>query len=419
MQLFGKKEIQMPHVFSIIIVLIVLCGCLTYIIPSGIYDRIESGGITKIDVDSFHFIDQTPVSPFEWFVAIPEGFAAGASVIAVIFICVAGMSIYTSTGAFTNCINFFIKKSGKKGTGLLIFALMLYFFLNGGLTGAVDGPVALAPIIIGFALAAGYDALTGLSIVCVCAICGFSCGPTNPYTVVVAQEIAGLPPFSGAALRTVCWLAIMAVTFQHISTPHNAINPIYVANKVISSLESIKGQQVDPFDSVIMDIGSIHAGTTAGNIIPESVMIYGNTRAYSNETRMRLKNSLIQMTENICKAFSCQCSVDYMMGYDPVINDDMASKILFSAAENVLGCDQVYKSVPSMGAEDFSSYAALCPCAFGFVETECSYPLHNPHFIADIETIFTASDIFIQAVKSVPGLSPIKANEDDIKSLTE
>ena len=65
MQLFGKKEIQMPHVFSIIIVLIVLCGCLTYIIPSGIYDRIESGGITKIDVDSFHFIDQTPVSPFE------------------------------------------------------------------------------------------------------------------------------------------------------------------------------------------------------------------------------------------------------------------------------------------------------------------------------------------------------------------
>lgn len=49
MQLFGKKEIQMPHVFSIIIVLIVLCGCLTYIIPSGIYDRIESGGITKID----------------------------------------------------------------------------------------------------------------------------------------------------------------------------------------------------------------------------------------------------------------------------------------------------------------------------------------------------------------------------------
>ena len=42
---------------------------------------------------------------------------------------------------------------------------MLYFFLNGGLTGAVDGPVALAPIVIGFALAAGYDALTGLGIV--------------------------------------------------------------------------------------------------------------------------------------------------------------------------------------------------------------------------------------------------------------
>lgn len=211
-----KKEISMPHVFSIITVLIVLCGILTYIVPAGIYDRVEIDGITKIDVSSFHFIEQTPVSPFDWFVAIPQGIQAGASVIAVIFICVAGMSIYTSTGAFTNCINFFIRKSGKKGTTLLILVLMLYFFLNGGLTGAVDGPVALAPIIIGFALAAGYDAITGLGIVGVCALCGFAVGPTNPYTVVVAQEIAGLPPFSGAMLKTACWLVIMVVTFHHI-----------------------------------------------------------------------------------------------------------------------------------------------------------------------------------------------------------
>ncbi len=223
MSIFGKKEIRMPHVFSIIIILIVLCGILTYIVPAGVYERIETDGVTKIDVDSFHFVDQTPVSPFDWFVAIPQGIQAGASVIAVIFICVAGMSIYTSTGAFTNCINFFIKKSGKIGTYVLILALMLYFFLNGGLTGAVDGPVALAPIVIGFALAAGYDALTGLGIVCVCAICGFSCGPTNPYTVVVAQEIAGLPPFSGTVLRTACWLTIMAVTFHHILSYANKV----------------------------------------------------------------------------------------------------------------------------------------------------------------------------------------------------
>lgn len=192
----------------------------------------------------------------------------------------------------------------------------------------------------------------------------------------------------------------------HISTPHDARNPIYVANKIISGIETIKGQQVDPFDSVIMDIGSIHAGTTAGNIIPETVSLYGNTRAYSNKTRLLLKDSLIRMTEEICKAFACKCSINYMMGYDPLINDPQTAKILFTAAQDVLGPDQVYQANPSMGAEDFSAYARLCPSAFGFIEVEAEhdYPLHSPHFIVDTETIFTASDIFLATVKSISAL---------------
>jgi len=187
----------------------------------------------------------------------------------------------------------------------------------------------------------------------------------------------------------------------HISTPHNAINPIYVASKVISGIESIKGQQVDPFDAVVMDVGSIHAGTTAGNIIPETVMIYGNTRAYSNEIREKLRDALIAMTEGICKAFSCACSVNYMMGYEPLVNDPEAAKILFSAAQKVLGPENVYQAVPSMGAEDFAAYTHLCPSAFGFLEVDTDHPLHSPHFIADTESIFTAADIFIQTVESI------------------
>lgn len=187
----------------------------------------------------------------------------------------------------------------------------------------------------------------------------------------------------------------------HISAPHNAINPIYVANKVISGIESIKGQQVDPFNAVIMDVGSIHAGTTAGNIIPETVTIYGNTRAYSNSIRETLRNALISMTEGVCKAFSCECSVNYMMGYEPLVNDPKAAKILFSAAQKVLGPEHVYQATPSMGAEDFAAYTHLCPSAFGFIEVDNSYPLHSPHFIADTESIFAAADIFIQTVDSI------------------
>ena len=57
----------------------------------------------------------------------------------------------------------------------------------------------------------GWDSLTGLGMSILATNMGFSAAVTNPFTIGVAQKLAGLPLFSGAWLRILIFLAIYAV----------------------------------------------------------------------------------------------------------------------------------------------------------------------------------------------------------------
>lgn len=58
----------------------------------------------------------------------------------------------------------------------------------------------------------GYDAILGVSLVVLGGAIGFSTGTLNATTTVVAQEIAGLPLYSGLTYRFVCFAVFMVVT---------------------------------------------------------------------------------------------------------------------------------------------------------------------------------------------------------------
>ena len=67
------------------------------------------------------------------------------------------------------------------------------------------------PIFVGIAIAMGYDAIVGLSIVALGTGLGYSGSIMNPFTVGMAQEIAGVPQLSGSGYRLICHLVMIAV----------------------------------------------------------------------------------------------------------------------------------------------------------------------------------------------------------------
>ncbi len=96
---------------------------------------------------------------------------------------------------------------GKERYKLL--ALVTFFFMAlGSLIGSFEECVPLVPIVVALAIRLGWDALVGLGMSLLAIGCGFSAGVCNPFTVGVAQEIAGLPMFSGMWFRALAFLLV-------------------------------------------------------------------------------------------------------------------------------------------------------------------------------------------------------------------
>ena len=97
----------------------------------------------------------------------------------------------------------------------LLAVVILFFMAMGSFIGSFEECVPLVPIVVALAIKLGWDALVGIGMSLLAAGCGFAAGICNPFTIGVAQQLAGLPMFSGMWFRILSFALIYAllVTF--------------------------------------------------------------------------------------------------------------------------------------------------------------------------------------------------------------
>ncbi len=198
---------------AVIFGLMVLSYVLTFIIPSGEYARtINDAGNTIIDTEAgFSYVDGG--LPFwKWILSPVLVLAApgnGTLIAIIIFLLVIG-------GAFTcldksDILNYMLEgishRYGSRRYKLMV-VVTLIFMAMGALVGSFEEVVPLVPIVVALAVSLGWDALTGMAMSLLAVGCGFASGVLNPFTVGVAQTLAGLPMFSGVWLRALSFCLI-------------------------------------------------------------------------------------------------------------------------------------------------------------------------------------------------------------------
>lgn len=99
----------------------------------------------------------------------------------------------------------------------LLAVVTLFFMSMGSFIGSFEEAVPLVPIVVALSIRLGWDALVGLGMSLLAIGCGFAAGVCNPFTVGVAQEIAGLPMFSGMGFRAIGFIFIYALLFAFLS----------------------------------------------------------------------------------------------------------------------------------------------------------------------------------------------------------
>ena len=197
-----KKFIfRMPHPYVITIALLIVACILTYIIPSGEYDRyVNEDGITVVDPDSYHAVEQTPVSPLQIPTCFMQGLENQAATIFGTMVIGGAFEIILATGMFhAYCKKMAYYCAGKQR---IFIPLVTLIFTVIGMTQAPSRFLGFAPLGVMLAATLGCDAIVGVSMILL-GIAGGFCGGMLASTTVIAQEIAELPAYSGMSLRVV------------------------------------------------------------------------------------------------------------------------------------------------------------------------------------------------------------------------
>ena len=148
------------------------------------------------------------------------GSSSGATTIAVLIflLIIGGITNGLNKCGFMEYMLDKISHKYGKHRYMLMFMMVLFFMAMGSIVGSFEEIVPLTPIIVSLAINLGFDALTGIGMSLLAVGCGFAAGVFNPFTIGVAQELAGLPMFSGVSLRLISFVLIYVMLMFFLYT---------------------------------------------------------------------------------------------------------------------------------------------------------------------------------------------------------
>ena len=211
-----KKKFVFPNTYVIIILMMIVAVLLTWIIPSGEFERVKDE-VSKQSIiipGTFKYIENNPISFLQIPVYIMKGLAKASDIVFLVIIVGGAFNIIIETGMFQSFAGRLTKVFSNKE--VLIIPAFSTIFALACTTMGVNTFIGFAPIAVIIARSIGYDAIVGVSMVALGGAIGFSTGTFNPFTTGVAQSIAGLPIFSGVGYRFVCLVVFLIVTNIYI-----------------------------------------------------------------------------------------------------------------------------------------------------------------------------------------------------------
>ncbi len=217
---------KVPHTYVIVFSLIVLAAIATWFVPGGEYVPVgeapANGSAPEVE---FHHVESQPQT-WQIFSALFEGFEKQAGIIVFILMIGGAFWIMNDSKAIDLGILSFLKFTRKLdkyklinavgANNLIIVMVMLMFSVFGAVFGMSEETIAFVVIVVPLAISMGYDSIVGVSMVFVAAGLGFAGAVLNPFTIGIAQGLAGLPLFSGFEYRLFAWVVINIVGISYI-----------------------------------------------------------------------------------------------------------------------------------------------------------------------------------------------------------
>lgn len=223
----GIKQFKVPHVYAIIFALMVIFAVLTWIVPSGSYQRQEVNGREVTVAGTYEQSEKTYIDEetgdevdlrqgvFDVLQAPTRGIQEAIEVVAFILIVGGSFQVITKTGAITSGMGRVVRRFKNKDI-LIIPIAMVLFALGGTSFGMPEETLPFFAIFMPIMMAMGFDSMTAFMVVFVGARTGYIASTINPFNVLIAQGILGIQGNPQLWLRMIAWVVLTAVAITWV-----------------------------------------------------------------------------------------------------------------------------------------------------------------------------------------------------------
>ncbi|MCM3765797.1 YfcC family protein [Neobacillus niacini] len=214
------KKFKMPTAYTLLFLIIVVIAALTWVIPGGKYDtKVDKATETEIPVSGTYqqlpSADQTPQGLWEVLNAPINGFFDAKDIALFVLVIGGFLGVVMKTGAIDAGVTRVIRKL-KGREQWLIPILMTLFAIGGSTYGMAEETIAFYPILIPVLIAAGYDAMTAVTIIAIGAGVGCLGSTVNPFATGIASGFAGVSIGDGMLLRLIILVVTLIISILFV-----------------------------------------------------------------------------------------------------------------------------------------------------------------------------------------------------------
>ena len=235
-------KVKIPHTLVLMFGLMAAALVLTWIIPSGEFETVvNEQGQEVIAPGSFTETDKERLSPLALLTVVPRALAEAQGIIFFVLIVGGALAVVRETGAIDALLGKMVTAFGNY-PAYLLFSFMFAFALASATLGMAEEYIPFAIILVSLCIALKIDSVTAIGTMVVGYGIGYGIAFLNPFTLLVAQDVAQLPLGSGMGYRLALGLPFLAVGFHHVWKYARSVRLDPTASLVYGSAETHQAQ---------------------------------------------------------------------------------------------------------------------------------------------------------------------------------
>lgn len=212
-----RPTLRMPHTLVLLSAIMIASLVATWLLPQGEFQMAQDvqGRVLVVPGTYAQVEERITLPPSTLLTVVPRALEAAQGVIFFVLIIGGTVAVMRATGLIDAVLGWTLKRVGDSPR-LLIVVGMGVFAVFSGTIGASAEYIALAPMLVALCLAMRMDVISAMGILIGGYSIGYGVAVLNPFTVIVAQSIAGLEPASGWGFRLALFVPFLAIGVHHV-----------------------------------------------------------------------------------------------------------------------------------------------------------------------------------------------------------